>query len=307
MGKRRSLGAALVSVALLAVTACGGGEDAGPEQQGEQVFTKAPSGNLQAWGFDNADDVGKARLEHAKQQLSGVNITLDQTGFDAQKFTTRLASGQVPDVVQMDRQFVATYAAQELIQPLDACFTAWGVDPQTYYYPSVTADVTYQGKVWAVPQFFQPAAIIVNRRVLDEAGVAPEDIDPSKGDALVATAAKLYRAEGGNPARMGFDPVATGQAALWLLSFGGRLVDEEGKPALNDPKNVEAVAYLKRLIDAQGGWAKVKSFTDSFDVFGKGNQYVKDQVAAQVNAQWYVNVLSPYVKQIEIGAVPFRD
>ena len=42
-------------------------------------------------------------------------MSLDATGFDAQKFTTRLASGDVPDVVQMDRQFVATYAAQDLL------------------------------------------------------------------------------------------------------------------------------------------------------------------------------------------------
>jgi multiple sugar transport system substrate-binding protein len=30
-------------------------------------------------------------------------------------------------------------------------------------------------------------------------------------------------------------------------------------------------------------------------------------VGAQVNAQWYVNVLSPYADQIELGATPFKD
>jgi multiple sugar transport system substrate-binding protein len=65
---------------------------------------------MTAWGFNNADDVGKARLDYAKSQLSGVNITLDQTGFDAQKFTTRAVSGDVPDVAQMDRSYVGTLA-----------------------------------------------------------------------------------------------------------------------------------------------------------------------------------------------------
>jgi len=60
-------------------------------------------------------------------------------------------------------------------------------------------------------------------------------------------------------------------------------------------------------MDAQGGYAKVKSFTDSFDFFGAKNQYVKDQVGAQVNAQWYVNVLTPYVKNVDISAVPFKN
>ncbi len=85
------------------------------------------------------------------------------------------------------------------------------------------------------------------------------------------------------------------------------MADDTGKPALDDPNNAKALTYLKELTDAQGGFAKVKSFSDAFDFFGKGNQFVKDQVAAQVDAQWYVNVLSPYADQIELGATPFKD
>jgi multiple sugar transport system substrate-binding protein len=34
---------------------------------------------------------------------------------------------------------------------------------------------------------------------------------------------------------------------------------------------------------------------------------VKDQVGAQVGAQWYLNVIAPYRDDIDISAVPFRD
>jgi len=304
---RRGLGltVGLLAAALVASGCGGGGDEAGGDQ--ETQFSTSPSGELKAWGFDNADDVGQARLDHAKSKLSEVSIALDATGFDAQKFTTRLASGDVPDVVQMDRQFVATYAAQDLLLPVDACFEAWGMDPAKQFYPAVTADVTYDGKLWAAPQFFQPAAVMLNQRVLKKAGVDAAQIDTSKPDELLATAKKLYAESGGKPTRLGFDPVATGQAPLWVLSYGGRLADDTGKPALDDPNNVKALAYLKQLTDAQGGFAKVKSFSDSFDFFGKGNQFVKDQVAAQIDAQWYVNVLSPYADQIELSATPFKD
>ena len=190
---------------------------------------------------------------------------------------------------------------------MDACFSAWGMDPAQQFYPSVTADVTYADKVWAVPQFFQPAAVMLNQRALEAEGVDAAQIDTSKPDQLVAAAKKLYQADGGKPTRLGFDPVATGQAPLWLLGYGGRLVDDEGKPALDDPANAKAITVLQQLADAQGGFAQVKSFSDSFDFFGKGNQFVKDQVAAQVDAQWYVNVLSPYADQIELGATPFKN
>lgn len=116
-----------LAASLTGLAACGGGGGPGPYGGGEESstqFTKNASGAMTAWGFNNADDVGKARLDYAKSQLGGVNISLDQTGFDAQKFTTRAVSGDVPDVAQMDRSYVGTYAAQELILPLDACYSA---------------------------------------------------------------------------------------------------------------------------------------------------------------------------------------
>lgn len=306
--KRRHAVLATLSVvpALLLTAACGSG-GGGSSSAASVSFSAKPSGTLNAWAFDNADDVGNARLAYAKQQLSGVNIKLDQTTFDAQKFTTRLASGDVPDVVQMDRQYVGTYAAQGLIMPLDKCFSDNNVNPNTRFYPSVVKDVTYKGKVWAVPQFYQPPAIILNETVMKAAGVTNSEIDTSKPSVLLAAIKKMYKSSGGVPSVLGFDPQATGQANLWVLGLGGQLTDSKGAPTLDSPKNVYPLEFLKQITDAQGGFAKVKSFTDSFDTFGAKNQYVKNQVGAQVNAQWYPNVLSPYQKQISIQAVPFRD
>jgi multiple sugar transport system substrate-binding protein len=296
------------SVAVMSACGGGGGGDASSDQSSAgPAFTTNATGNLSAWGFENADEVGTSRLDYAKNKLTGVTIKIDATAFDAQKFTTRAASGDVPDVVQMDRQLVATYAAKGLIKPLDSCFSAYKVDPRAQYYPSVVDDVTYDGKVWAVPQFYQPPAIILNKRVMDKAGVTAAELDTSKPDAMLAAVAKMYKTSGGNPKTLGFDPQATGQTGLWMLGFGGQLIGQDGAPALDNPNNAKAIAFLKQLMDAQGGYAKVKSFTDSFDTFGDKNQYVSDQVGAQVNAQWYVNVLTPYVKDVEISGVPFKN
>ena len=304
MKKRQAALATLAltaSMALLAGCSSSGNSSSGSD------FSKDAKGNLSAWGFDNADEVGTSRLAYAKQQLPNVTIKIDQTPFDAQKFTTRVAGGNIPDVVQMDRQFVGTYAAQGLIMPLDKCFAAHNVDPKKTYYGSVLDDVTYKGNLYAVPQFYQPPAIITNERVMKAAGVTDADIDTSKPDTLVAAAKKMFKESGGNPSVIGFDPQAGGQAGLWVLAYGGQLIGSDGKPTLDDPKNEKGLEVLKQLTDAQGGYAKMKSFTDSFDFFGANNQYVKDQVGAEVNAQWYVNVLTPFVSKVDIGAVPFKD
>ena len=287
------------SVALLAGCSAGGGGDV------SAAFTKTASGTLNAWGFENADDVGTSRMDYAAGKLPDVALKIDKTAFDAQKFTTRIASGNVPDVVQMQAQFVATYAAQGLIQPLDQCYKVHDAVPSDRYYKSVVDDVTYNDHIWGVPQFYQPPAIILNKRVMDAAGVTDAEINTSKPDELINAIGKMYKASGGNPSVLGFDPVASGQAGLWILGYGGQVIASDGKPTLDDPSTVAGLDVLKRLYDAQGGFAKVKSFSDAFDTFGDKNQFVSDQVGSQVDAQWYVNVLSPYVSNLNISAVPF--
>ncbi|WP_117210788.1 ABC transporter substrate-binding protein [Allorhizocola rhizosphaerae] len=304
----RHNGVTLVAVNLVAVlvaaAGCGSGDNGGGPEGPD--FSATPAGTLRAWGFNSTDDVGRARLAHAQGLLGGVTIEIDQTGFDAQKFTTRIASGNLPDVVQMDRQYVATYAAQRLILPMDRCYSAKNVDPKARFYPAVIGDVTYENQVWAVPQFFQPPTILINKKLTGAAGVADAEFDTSNPTALLGAIAKLYKESGGVPATLGFHPVATGQTNLWMLGLGGRLIDEKGAPTLDDPANVYPLETLKRILDAQGGFAKVKSFGDSFDVFGQSNQFVTDKVAAEVNFQWYVNVLAPYKDRLELSAVPFK-
>ncbi len=302
--RQKTLVAVTAVAALLTLTACGGGGSASPTSSTK--FSKDYSGTLKAWGFENADEVGTSRLDLAEADLAknDTKVDLDATAFDAQKFTTLAASGKVPDVVQMDRQFVTTYAAQGLIMPLDECFKLYNVDPRSYWYPQVVDDVTYKDAVWATPQFYQPPAILLNTRVMDAAGVTADDFNVSNQDGFLAAIKKMTVMSGGNPTRLGFDPQGVAKAGLWMLSFGGSTIAKDGKPTLDNPKNADAIDFLKKIYDEEGGYANVKSFVDAFDVFGDGNSYVTDQVGGAVFDQWYVNVLTPYAKQVQISATP---
>lgn len=292
--------------ALVTLTACGNGGGAASPTKDAVDFGAAPTGTLNVWGFENADDVGEARLDYAAAELSNVDITVDATAFDPQKFTATTAAGNVADVIQMSSQYVGTYAAKGLILPLDECLAANDVSSD-HWYDAVVADVTYDGKMYGVPQFYQPPAILLNTRLLDAAGLTPEDIDTSDRAGLLDAVRKLYKADGDNPATLGLDPQLPSLAGLWFLGNGGQIMDSEGKPTLDDPANVDALTFLKELDDAQGDFAKMKSFIDTWDSFGAKNQFVEDQVAAYVQAQWYPNVLSPTQDDITLGAVPFRD
>ena len=296
--------AGLVATMMTGCGSPGGGTPSGTAAA--NPFAGAVGGTLRTSGFNPGDEVGKSRADYAASQLGGVTVSMDKTNFDAQKFAAQAAAGQAPDLVQLDRSVVATFAHKGLILPLDQCYATHKVTPDQQYYPSTIKDVTYNGSVYAVPQFFQATALLANKRVLDKAGVTADQIDTSKPATIVDLAKKLYSANGGNPSVLGFDLDAPGSASIWFTAFGGRLYGDDGAPMLDDPKNVEALDWMKQVLDAQGGYAKVKSFKDSMDVFGKNNQYVADQVGVQTWAQWYPNVLANTANKVSLAAVPIK-
>ncbi len=306
--RKMTLAACALTASLTVLAGCGGGgATPGQQQGGGGTDFKAPaSGTLRTGGFTTSDEVGTSRRDYAAAQLKGVTINIQQGNFDPQKFAAQSAASQVPDVVQMDRSFVATYAAKKLIMPLDKCFSDNGVDPTAHYYQTAMTDVTYKGQPYAVPQFYQPPLLLLNMRVLEAAGVTKADMDTSKPDALLTAAKKMYRESKGVPTTLGLDP-RNGLVSTWMLGYGGQLMDADGKPTLDDPHNVKAFSFLKQVYDAQGGYADDTSFVNSFDAFGNGNPFVKDQVGAELIEQWYINVLTATSSKIKLSGVPFKD
>lgn len=305
--RQMAVALAMATSAALLVTGCSGG--AGPKDQpAGPDFTAKITGSMTAGGFTLGDEVATSRADYAAEQLkkSGATVTINQGNFDAQKFAAQAASGNLPDLVLMDRQYVATYASKGLIVPLDKCYAAQKVNPTEHYYGSLLDDVKYHGDIYGVPQFWQPQAILLNTRVMDAAGVTADDMDTSKPDQILAATKKMFKESDGKPTTLGFDPQLPGSANMWFLTFGGKVVDKDGKPALDDPANVKALEWLKSIYDAQGGYEKAYSFGQTWDFFGAKNQFVSDQVGAGLYAQWYPNVLAGFAKDTTLSGVPLR-
>lgn len=301
----RPLARALAAGACVTIALAGCGKSGGDTDKAD--FSAEPSGTLKTLGYNPDDEVGKSRSDYAAQQLSDVDVQMDTSSFDPQKFVALSASGNVPDVVQMDRSAIATYAQKDLIMPLDACFDAQSVDPAKHWYPAIVQEVTVDDDVYAAPQFFQPSMIIMNKRLMEEAGVTEDMLDTSDPEAFVSTVEKMAKLDGGKPIQLGFDPDVPGSMVQWFHVFGGAESDESGAPTLDSPENVKAMEWLKRLMDAQGGYAEVTSFKQTWDVFGDENQYVTDATGGGIWGQWYLNVLAGTKDDVDIVTIPMRD
>ncbi len=264
---------------------------------------------LSIMGFGTGDDVAQSRAAIAKAAVAkiGYDVSSPNGGFDDQQFLAALASGNAPDLVYMDRAKVGTYAAKGALLPLTSCVKSQKINTKQYRQAALQ-QVTYRGKLYAIPEFFDVRTIIADNDVLKAAGLTAKALNTSHPAALKKAAVKMYQSSGGKVTRIGFDPKLPEFFPLWAKAWGVDILSKDGLHAhINDPRAVAALTYAVGLINAQGGWDRFKSFRDTWDFFGAGNQVAKDQVGAWPMEDWYYNVMASTSPNVHPVAVPFRN
>src|SRR3954464_10451222 len=215
--------------------------------------TTTKAGSLNIMGFGTGDDVAESRAAIATK-AAGATVNRPSGGFNDQQFLAAVASGNPPDLVYLDRQKVGTYAAKGAFVPLTSCIKSQKISTKQYRIPGLN-EVTYKGKIYGIPEFYDVRTILVDNNVLDIAGVKLSGLDTSNWPRLLATAKKLVKAErGGKGTRGGFDPKIPEFFPLWAKANGVDILSKDGlTPHLNDPRAVAALAYAVSLINAQRG------------------------------------------------------
>ncbi|MFL6007252.1 MAG: sugar ABC transporter substrate-binding protein, partial [Gaiellaceae bacterium] len=266
----------------------------------------ALSGSLNIYGYGPGDDVQENRAAYAKDLLSGVTINRPAGDFNDQAFLTRLASGDVPDLVRMGRPRVAQYAAKGVLRSLDSCLPK---ATRAQYRVGAMKAMTYKGHVYGLPEFTNQITLIVNQSAFKDAGVPLSAAQTKNKKALLATAKKLTKMNGsGDLTRIGFDPKIPEFFPLWVKWFGDDIISKNGlKAQLNTPHAKQALAYAVSIVNAEGGWNKFKSFRDTFDFFGRQNPLVKDQLGFWPMESFIYNVFSNNSPDVDLQAKFFQN
>src|SRR5215218_2030887 len=178
------LGSAALVVAVLCGVVTAGLASAKPA--GKLV---AAAGTLNIYGYGPGDDVQENRAAYAKSRLPNTDINRPAGDFNDQSFLTRLASGDVPDLVRMGRPRVAQYAAKGVLQPVDACVKT----VKKQYRAGAIKAMTYNGHIYGLPEFTNQITLVVNRSALRSAGVPISAAQTKNLAALLATAKKLTK------------------------------------------------------------------------------------------------------------------
>ncbi|GAB2681941.1 ABC transporter substrate-binding protein [Thalassiella azotivora] len=302
MGARsRAVRVAALGGATVLVAGCGGvGGGDGDDGAGGAT-------SISTMGFGLPDEIATVRVDTYEEE-SGVTVDVTEGDFDEQQFLSAVASGNPPDAVRMNRELLGTYAARGALMPVDDCIEDADVDMDAFRDPAVD-QVTLDGQVWGLPEFYSVRVVIADDSVLQQSGVTPDQVATGDWQQIAAANQAMSAGQGGQLSRIGYDPKVLDLLPLWAQANGVEVLSEDGTRAnLDDPAVVEAVEFTASLVEQQGGWSAVKAFRESWDFFGEQNQYAADQLGAMPMEDWYVNQLAE-VSGGEPGVtvLPFKD
>jgi arabinogalactan oligomer / maltooligosaccharide transport system substrate-binding protein len=311
MGKKRSAFISLITISVMLLVACGqktpaptAANPTGSAPQPTPVGTKPFSGPTATHGaWDGTITIwhqwGGAYLAASQQIFQayqdshpGVKIKLVQQMNLAGVLKDAVSAGLGPDIVELGNDQIGALALAKEIVDLDSL----GVQQQDLagtFEPAAVSGVTFQNKIWGLPESQAGIALVYNKGLLT-AGTMPaggnnfDDLynkardyaSKHPGDYLVCNQGF------GNPDAMAIAPI--------LFGFGATpFVDEAGVVHINTTQALKAGEWLANFSPYAPASA---SFTICMNMFTSG----------QVAAFWTSPVVIPLIKAaaIDFGIIP---
>jgi multiple sugar transport system substrate-binding protein len=203
-----------------------------------------------------------------------------------------VASGDPPEIVNVNRSETGSWAARGAIDPLDDLIQRDQFDLEQFY-PVLIQQVTFSGQLYGIPQFVNVDLFFMNLDVLAEADINPDEVDPGNWEQLTELGEQLHRIENNVLVRTGFDTkVQDGRLWLWSWANGADLISEDGTTAnFTDPAVVEALTWAKETVDRQGGEQLRAAFAQSQNFFSAQNPVLIGQTATTLFEQWLIGVM----------------
>ncbi|CAN5586465.1 ABC transporter substrate-binding protein [soil metagenome] len=265
-------------------------------------FTRDAS--ITSWGFgvEETNPLAYSRVEAFKAAYPSISIEIVPE-FDNQKLLTGVASGNVPDLLWIDRATLASWAARDVLLPLDDFFGSNGIT-ETDFYPAAIAEVKYNGQYFGLPQFMDVRALYINNQAVWDAEADPATIDTGNWEALSDLGGKLVQKDGDAVQRWGFDTkIQSGAIYMWGQGNGASFFDSEGAPTFDDEKIVETLTWAVKANDAQGGYSSFQAVASTWQ---GDEQFARQQVAMTVYESWMLGIIGRVAPDLDFTVMPLR-
>lgn len=198
-------------------------------------------GQVGAWHKER-----KAEFEAKRPGLKVEATVLSPANFE-NVITTQIAAGDVPDLMPVYTNMLAPLIREGVLAPLDDCIAA------SSYKDRLLPSVKYaqkDGKTYGIPLTMSPQSMIVNRDLLEKAGV--ERI-PTTPEEFYAAAKAVKEKTGqwgyGFPNNMSNALFPYLQSMQWIVGLGGDWSKSDGTITANSPLAIAGVTWIKRFLD----------------------------------------------------------
>nr|BBH87664.1 ABC transporter substrate-binding protein [Thermosporothrix sp. COM3] len=218
-------------LSLCVIAACGGSNSGGASSDPNAPKTIVLWHNWQGAYLD----AKKAIFDEYHKQHPNVTIKLVQQADLVNKATTAVKQKNGPDMIAWADDALGQLAASRVVIPMDQYISADFLK-STYSAPAAQA-VTYNGKVYGVPETVEAVTMMYNKKLLKENDV------PKTTDELL-NFAKEYQAK--HPGQFGvvWNTTDAYFDAPWFYGFGGYYVKEDGTVGLTSEGSLKATEYL---------------------------------------------------------------
>ena len=278
---KKKIAAALAMVMAFSLAACsgGGGTDTPSTSNGEQENVTLRFYNY-ALSETAKADWWNATVEAFEAENDWIDIETVTVDYNSmiQTFTNDLASGLAVDMVYGEVSWIPALAESGFVQSPEDVLSS---DFYSGYYDYVLEQMKYNDTVYAVPHYYSPSLIFVNKELVEAAGLSMDSF-PTTLDGLkewIETLAAYYQGDANVTTVFGLTTAevsATGANINAMYNaFGGTLIDDQGGLAdLTSGDNLTAMTemldFYKYLIG--NGYTqenlKLKDYRSSF---GAGN------------------------------------
>jgi N,N'-diacetylchitobiose transport system substrate-binding protein len=307
--KKTIAGAALATLALTALAACGSDSDS----DGNSSADGPKTADIRVWlnGTDTPQEARDWLKTTFEEQNPGSTLTIEQQEWDGlvEKLTTSLSSAsETPDVVEIGNTQAPTFTSAGAFSDMtDQLADLGGDDLLQGFVDGATID----GSTYAVPYYAGSKFVFYRKDLFKAAGITAV---PTTMQEFIDDAIKLKQA---NPKPANFSGFwfpgqdwRNGAAFIW--DAGGDLATADGDQwsgSLESPESIAGLTTAQKLFTEASGAAKDGNEADSWTPFCAGE-------IGMVSAPGWVKglILDPksgcpdtYGKQIGVFALPGSD
>jgi multiple sugar transport system substrate-binding protein len=229
------LGLVATCASVLAIAACGGGDD-----------STGGTGTVRFWQF-NSDDLSVRAWEDAiadfEKKNPGIQVKMEIVPWDGalQKLTTAAATNSTPDVSMLGNNVVAQFQALGALEPLDSYIGQWskeaGEDITEDFWPGDELYYRLDGQWWGAPVVDETRALYYRKDLFKKAGLTP----PRTWEEMLVAAKKLTTGGvygWGLPEGKAHETLQT--FAPIYLAYGARML-KDGECAFETPEFYRAL------------------------------------------------------------------